>query len=371
MNRVTGLTSKIVCQVVVISFILSGCNYPGLAVPAEKKAESPVSLPSTQIPPTVPPEPTAMLIVTPVPPEPTATVTVTPVPEIVHKDLPGSPIGNTNQYQTVHDQVDENTASQKQAFGGDDFRNGKYERPFDQSMNYLPLADLVTIQLNREDPLWVYVLFKVDKPFSSSPSANTHFMVEIDTDLDSRGDLLIITGLPKDTQWTTASVLVLTAPDINIGGQIAVKPDPALSEGRGYYEEIFNDGKGNDADLAWSRLSKVDPSVAEIAFKNTLTGGEKGKFIWLPWTDEGMLDWSLLEYNDHFTLEQAGSPVKEDVKNYPLKALWGVDNTCRVPSNFKPNGTMPGLCPNYDPPPSTKSKKPCVPCSGPGCYTKC
>jgi hypothetical protein len=66
-----------------------------------------------------------------------------------------------------------------------------------------------------------------------------------------------------------------------------------------------------------------------------------------------MLDWSMFEFNDHFTLEQAGSPLKEDAKNYPLKALWGVDNTCRMPSGFTPStGSMPGLCPNYEPVPS-------------------
>jgi hypothetical protein len=316
----------------ILGFVISSCNFPNAKTdtPAPETQIPPTAPIPTRVPPTVPPEPTG-----------------TPIPEIVHKDLPGSPVGKINQ--TVYDQVDENTAPQKQAFGGDDFNNGKYERPFDQSMNYLPQADLVSIQLNREDPLWIYVLFKVDKPFSNSPSTKPHFMVEIDTDLDNRGDLLIISGMPQDPQWSTRSVFVLTDPDFNVGGQKVVKPDPALSEGRGYYEEIFNDGKGNDPDLAWSRLSKVDPSTVLIAFKNTLTGGEKGKFIWLPWSDVGMLDWSMFEFNDHFTFEQAGSPLKEYTKEYPLKALWGVDNTCRIPSGFTPTGTMPGLCPNYDP----------------------
>jgi hypothetical protein len=62
-----------------------------------------------------------------------------------------------------------------------------------------------------------------------------------------------------------------------------------------------------------------------------------------------MLDWSLFEFNDHFTFEQAGYPLKEDAKNYPIKAVWGVDNTCRVPSNFTPEGYMPGLCPSTIP----------------------
>ena len=270
-------------------------------------------------------------------------------------------------FQTVHDQVDENTAAQKQAFGGDDNGNGKYERPFDQDMNYLPLTDLVSVRLNREDPLWVYILYKVDKPFSIDPNAKTHYMIEIDTDLNNRGDYLIVTGTPKDTQWSTDSVQVFTNPDMNVGGVIAVRADVGLYEGRGYYEEIFNNGKGTDPDLAWSRLSKEDPSVVEIAFKNTLSGGVKGKFIWLPWASSGMLDWSLMEFNDHISFTDGGYPLKEDAQNYPLKALWGVDNTCRVPSGFSPTGTMPGLCQNAAPAAEEESSSPddpaCPPCT--------
>lgn len=333
----------------IVFFTLAGCGFP------QATSEIPIEPKPTSIPPTetsIPPAPTS---------EPAIEATIapnTPVPEIVHKDLPGSPFGK--YYQTVHDQVNDRTAPQKQAFGGDDFRNGKYERPFNQSMDYLPLADLVMVQLNREDPLWVYVLIKVYQPLTSDPEANTHFMVELDTDLDSRGDFLIVSGTPKDSQWSTESVIVYSNPDLNVGGLTVVKPDERLSEGRGYFEEIFNDGKGKDADLAWSRLSKTDPNTVEIAFKNTLTGGEKGKFIWLPWSDAGMLDWSLFEHNDKFTFEQAGYPLKEDAANYPLKALWGIDNTCRVPSGFTPQGYMPGLCPNYDPEPSKGSSVPCT-----------
>lgn len=290
---------------------------------------------------------------------PDTAVTPEPPSEIVHKDIPGSPIGKVNQ--TVHDQTDEKSAGTKQAFGGDEFYNGKYERPFDREMNYIPQVDLVTAQLNRQDPLWVYISYEVLKPFGENPEMKPNFLLELDTNLDNRGDVLITTGMPASTEWSTDSVVVLTDPDMNVGGVKPVKPDTNLSEGRGYYQEIFNNGKGEDADLAWSRVSKTKPNMVELAFKNTLTGGEKGKFIWLPWTDVDMLDWTVFDFNDHFTLEQAGYPLKEDVKNYPIKAIWGVDNTCRVPSGFTPTGSMPGLCPNYDPVASRPEKK-CPPC---------
>lgn len=326
---------------VIVSLVLAGCNLP---------STQPTPVPET---PTLPPqlinpqpESTATLVPTVIPVEPSPTA----AKEIVHKDIPGAPVGKI--MQTVYDQVDETSALKKQAFGGDNFRVGKYERPFDQNMNYLPQADLVSIQLSREDPLWIYILFKVNKSLSADPSGKTHFMIELDTDLDSRGEFIVITGIPKSTTWSTESVLVLSNPDKNVGGITVVKPDKNLSEGRGYYNEIFNAGVGDDADLAWSRISKVDPTVVQLAFKNTLTGGEKGKFIWLPWTDAGMLDWSLFEFNDHFTYEQAGYPLKEDPQNYPIKALWGVDNTCRITSGFSTTAYMPGLCDNYDPPPA-------------------
>ncbi len=280
---------------------------------------------------------------------------VQPAQGIEHKDVPGSPVGKV--MQTVHDQVDDRTAGEKQAFGGDEFRNGKYERPFDQDMNYIPQADILTVKMSREDPLWIYVQFIVNGKFSDSPDTKPNFMLELDTDMDNRGNYLIVTGMPASTEWSVESVRVLTNPDYNVGGSDPVKPDENKSEGRGYYQEIFANGEGEDADLAWSRQSADDPAIVELAFKNTLTDGEKGKFIWLPWSNIGMMDFSMYEFNDHFTFEEAGYPLKEDADNYPIKAIWGVDNTCRLASNFTPEGYMPGLCPDFGAIPVTGDKK--------------
>lgn len=342
-------------------FILTACNMP---------LTRPTASPTLTVSPSQTSTPTGSVLTEPVPAEIPVQPTETGTPPPAHVDIPGSPVGK--MFQTVWDQVDEKTASQKQAFGGDDYRTGKYERPFDQSMNYLPLVDLVSVKLNREDPFWVYVQFKVDKPFSDDPAANVNFALELDTDLDNRGDYLIVTAKPQSTEWSTESVRVLNNPDVNVGGVTPVMPDVSLSDGRGYYNELYNNGTGNDPDLAWSRLSETDPAVAEIAFKNTLTGGEKGMFIWLPWADAGMQNYSLFDFNDHIYFTEAGYPLKEDAQNYPLKALWGVDNTCRVTSGFTPTGTMPGLCPDVVAPSPDQPtqgphicRRPCI--SHPGC----
>jgi hypothetical protein len=62
------------------------------------------------------------------------------------------------------------------------------------------------------------------------------------------------------------------------------------------------------------------------------------------WSDEGVKDPGLFDYNDGFTPEQAGSPASGS-SEYPLKELWGVDNTCRFTYGFEPDGSEPGVCP--------------------------
>jgi hypothetical protein len=94
-----------------------------------------------------------------------------------------------------------------------------------------------------------------------------------------------------------------------------------------------------------------DPKCIDIAFKSSFIGGAKGKFIWLSWALVGMQDLTKFEFNDHFTKADAGSPLKEDKDLYPIKGIWGVDNTPRIPSGFEPGGLMPGLAQNFQPKP--------------------
>jgi hypothetical protein len=45
-----------------------------------------------------------------------------------------------------------------------------------------------------------------------------------------------------------------------------------------------------------------------------------------------------------FTAAEAGSPNTCDGDRYPLRALFGIDNTCRDACGFDPAGSEPGLC---------------------------
>jgi hypothetical protein len=245
--------------------------------------------------------------------------------------------------QTIHDQTDEKTAARKIANGGDVYNLGWFERPFDQKMTYLPFMDIAKTTMNREDTNWVYVQVFTVNPISEGAASKPIYGVELDTDLDNRGEYMLTATAARTTDWTTDGVVVLSNSDEMMGGVKPVLIDAKLAENKGYDKEIFNAGKGDDKTLAWARISPTDPNVMEIAFKSSFIGGAKGKFIWSPWIMVGMQDLTKFELNDHFSKADAGSPNTDDATIYPVKTLWGIDNTARYPSGFTPTGLMPGL----------------------------
>jgi hypothetical protein len=279
-------------------------------------------------------------------------------------EKPGDTIGTKSR--TIYDQTDEKTAADKVAFGGDVFGLGWYERPFDQNMGYMPFIDMQKVLLNREDANWVYVQIFVMGDVKQGSSVNPLYGVEWDTDLDNRGEFLLLSAIPGGTDWSTQGVVVYSNSDNMLGGTKPVLVDKTAASNAGYDTEVFNSGKGNDPNLAWSRLSPSNPNVVELALKSSFLGGPKGKFIWFPWTMVSAQDLKKFEFNDKFSLSDAGSPVKKEAHlinfngftalttsgdEYPLKGLWGIDNTPRYASGFTPNGLMPGLGSSYEPTP--------------------
>jgi hypothetical protein len=72
-------------------------------------------------------------------------------------------------------------------------------------------------------------------------------------------------------------------------------------------------------------------------------------YMWGAWAmDASMLHPDWFDYNDHFTLAQAGSPIQGSA-DYPLQALYELDNTCRWAVGFTPTGNEPGICPVIKP----------------------
>jgi hypothetical protein len=77
--------------------------------------------------------------------------------------------------------------------------------------------------------------------------------------------------------------------------------------------------------------------------------------MWGAWADAGLRDPSKFNYNDRFTEADAGSPIKNK-PNYPIKAIYQVDNTCWVAQGFKPTGDEPHLCPSLQAQPTHQPK---------------
>jgi hypothetical protein len=127
-----------------------------------------------------------------------------------------------------------------------------------------------------------------------------------------------------------------------VGHNTPVRSDPPQT-GNGYDELVFDQGKGADPDLAWARVASTKPNEVWFAFKSSLIQNS-GEFLWGAWAQNGGLHPDWLDYNDHFTHDQAGSPLP-GINQYPMKELAEMDNTCRWTVGFTPLGNEPGLCP--------------------------
>ncbi|HEX9681058.1 MAG TPA: hypothetical protein VGA32_06360, partial [Anaerolineales bacterium] len=273
---------------------------------------------------------------TPAPPaSPTATATVV---HLVRPDSPGAVAG------FVIDSSSSPLASQRRAIA-DSFNTNVLERPFtSQAMDYQPYLDLTRAEWSASGA-WYYVTLEIEElPPARAMAA---YAVELDLDLDGRGDWLIFAAAPPTTDWTTDGVRALEDTNNDVGGPTVLRPDPPSQQRDGYDRLVFDSGKGSDPDAAWVRLSPTGVGRIEIAFKSSLVGGDNN-LIWGVWSDGGPQTPGRFDYHDDFTLGEAGSPLSNS-SDYPLKALASVDSACRWVFGFVSNGTEPGVC---KPPPT-------------------
>jgi hypothetical protein len=322
------------------------CNLPGMASPtpvtvvvtnvAAASASQQSQNPTSSIP-TPQPTSTIMPSDTPVPATSTPAATAT----ITHNNHPGTPPYRSSY---MWDSDSSLTAPQHRPKGGDNFDLNLLERPFNANTQdkYYPSIDIQQASLSIGNP-WIYTAILLKGPDSNTNVLDASYAIELDLNLDGRGDYLVLANAPNAKDWSTDGVQVWHDADHDVGGTVPVKSDP-VQLGNGYEELVFDQGKGVDADLAWARISSTNPNEVWIAFKtSTVQGAEK--FLWGAWAQRDSLHPEWFDYNDHFNLDQAGSPLPEVVKYYPLKALAEVDNTCRWAVGFNPVGNEPGLCP--------------------------
>jgi len=287
----------------------------------------------------------------------------TPEPDVVHVLLPDMPNEAIASYMT---DFNSSEFAADQVTYGDQFFINRYERPFTAEMEeYRGYLDIVRANL-KYNPPWFYVEVFLAEPLPESSGAL--YAVELDLDVDNRGDFLILAAQPSGEDWTVEGLTVLEDSNEDVGGDLPLLTEelPADLAGDGYDREVVREGRGDDPDLAWIRRNPEDPACLEFAFKDELTGNTG--FLWNAWSDEGLRDPALADYNDRFTFEEAGSPYPEH-QFYPIQELNLVDSTCRSWYGFQPEGDEVGLCQIYTP---GEGYRLCVSYTfGAGTFTQC
>lgn len=268
-------------------------------------------------------------------PQPSLTPTLKPAAE--HLQVPGKPKEKIDTYLTDFNSIDNADVGFTY---GDNYKANIYERPFTaEEMDYRGVIDIIRVNL-KVSTTWIYVSIFLAEDLPEI--GEMKYGLELDLDVNGRGDYLIQSGLPLSSDWSVAGVQVYTDADGDVGGESPMfmdTPDPELN---GYEVLVFDAGAGDDPDLAWVRRHPDEPNSLQFAFKYDLIGPTG--FMWSAWADEGLRAPDYFDYNDRFTAERAGSPYPGSPL-YPIKALDLVDNTCRSYYGFTPSGNELGLCP--------------------------
>lgn len=326
---------SLVIMVLIISAL--ACSLPGMSSPTVitvvvtqivNEPQKAATVPLAEAP-TITTEPATQ---TAEPPTVTATIA-----HVTHPDAP------TASNAFMWDSDSSTTAAQRRPKGGENFDVNLFERPFNAQTQdiYFPEVDINQSALNNSSP-WIYATITLKSPSTTSGKLDATYGIELDLNMDGRGDYLIVANAPNATAWSTDGVMVYQDENQNVGNNVPIKSDPP-QQGDGYEKLVFDQGKGTDPDLAWARVAADKPNVVWIAFKSSLAAGSQ-KYLWGAWAQRGGMHPEWLDYNDHFTHDEAGDPLP-GVAQYPLKKLAEVDNTCRWAVGFAPDGSEPGICP--------------------------
>jgi hypothetical protein len=247
---------------------------------------------------------------------------------------------------------------------GDDFTTNIYERPFQLDNTYRPDADIAASFISM-DEVWYYFSTEVVDINPATKTLDSPVGFEIDFDRDGRGDFLLLATPPFAMNWTTGDVQVYVDTNRDVGNRRPILSDaPPVIKSDGYETVLIANGSGPYPETAWARQSPSSATTIQIAVLKKLIN--KDSFLWWAWTDFDLAKAALFDYNDSFTAQEAGSPYAAS-PYFPLKALFGMDNTCRVAFGFTPVGNEPGLCGAVQPTsaPATAAVKTLIPINNP------
>ncbi len=232
--------------------------------------------------------------------------------------------------------------------GGDVFAFNLYERPFreqDQAEFY-PDLDIRYARLVRQGE-WFYAEIRLHGLDSQTSAPQGNYGIEIDTNIDGRGDFLIWALGPIPNQWTPSGVEVYQDTQADVGGRVACQSD-APFQGDGYEHLVYRADPRTA--LAWVRWEWTQegnqryPAVL-LAFHQSVLGTPPARFLWQAWADGGLKQPGMMDYHDQYARAQAGVPYPNQ-QDFPIKGLARMDNTCRAAFGFQLTGLEPCLCRN-------------------------
>ncbi len=267
----------------------------------------------------------------------------TPTATIVHLVTPGSGAGTES---SISDTISGDTARQgapNEPPGGDQYQNNLYERPFNAFTQdvFFPDLDIRSATLGLASP-WMYVTIYLYGLRPETGALAGRYGIEIDLNLDGRGDWLILADSPLSQDWSVVGVRAWNDTNQNVGQNIACYADPPQTVDS-YDRLYFDQGIGDDPDAAWARYVEGMPPAVQIAFKHSMINSDT-RFMWNVWSDQGLDQPQWFDYHDHFTYAEAGAPFSSMQEYYPIKAIAELDNTCRYVYGFSPDGSEPCLC---------------------------
>lgn len=204
--------------------------------------------------------------------------------------------------------------------GCDDLSINFLERPFSvDGLTYIPELDLTDVQMGA-DETWYY--WKVMRfPEASQREQTVHLVIELDTDLDGRGDfaLEVRPGDLTGSNWQKEGVKLFEDQNNDVGGLKPIMPDGATVKANGYDVQKEMD--------VWARSSNLGLSV-EFALPIAFMGEESPNFGWWAWAVPGEIELHQFDLVDNTSAE----------------ALFGVDNTCMMVYGGKPKTDLANQC---------------------------
>lgn len=277
--------------------------------------------------------------------------------EITHTLIPAEP-GWVDQWLDDTNSINPGLTSNA-VINGDLITSNIYERPLTTNdMQYQPYLDITRVEISNDD-FFYYITIYLSGTDENNLLTGT-YGVEFDTNNDGGGDYLLWAKGTNNTQWSIDNVYLYKDYNQDVGGYRPMNVEFSIYTGDSYESLIFSPNHLTDPDVAWIRLKPTNAKAIQFAVKKEVISTSQ-IFMWSAWADGGVADPAKFDYNDTFTQEQAGSPYANSYM-YPLKELYSVDSTCRLPFGFEPQGDEPGVC--YYPKP-TATLVPIIPTKGP------